>query len=156
MGPIQSSVNTTLGMMAGLKKIGDVGKNTGAEFAKKANAILEENKKNTQAALEEYKQAVQNPQPNQPVQMPTPEEQQKMFGNLLPEAQKIIKGFSAEKGETALQNVSEQQEARANQKAMAKAYRDAIRQREEERRTTTYSFNPDTKQSSATSMEVKR
>ena len=158
MGPIQSSINTTIGMIAGLKKLGNIGEGI-EDFDKKANAILAENKKNTEAALAEYKAAVSEPgngKPNAPVQMPSKEQQMQMFGKYLPEAGNILKGFSAEKSETALNNVSEQQIARIQQQEAAKAYREAIRQREEDRRTTTYSFNPETKQSSATSMEVKR
>ena len=138
MGPIQSSVNTTLGMMAGLKKLGNIGK--GVDEIKEQ--LSEQDKEFLERATKEYGLSEQDAN----MQLNKFKELAKKAEPFIKQEVAKLQSFSAEKSETALQNVSEQQETRIQQQKQAQAYREAIRQREEERRTTTYSFNPDTKQ----------
>lgn len=167
MGPIQSSINTTIGMIAGLKKLGDVGesaKGLREDFNKKAQAILAENKKNTEEAIAEYNKekgfgTSPTEEEKQKLLQQTREnpELQKQFAALAqsPQIQQMLGGYSSEKGQTALTALGEKQQGMTAQQEAAAAYRQAIREREEQNRVTTYKFNPETNETNKIT-EVKK
>lgn len=134
MGPIQSGINTTIGLIAGLKKLGNIEK--GVEKLDPENQAYAKKLQN-QYGLEENDALTQT----------------KKFAEM---AQRMAPvNFDPQQSATAMQRLAQGQEAKTALQQQAEAYRQAIREREEQTRITTFKFNPETNETNKTT-EVKR
>ena len=145
MGPIQSGINSTIGLLSGLKKLGNIEKGV-EKLDPKVQEFVETAQK--KYGLSEKDAIAQG----------------KKFFELAQQAEGSYKelankmapvNFDPQQSEVAMQRLAQGQEAKTALQQQAEAYRQAIREREEQTRITTYQFNPNTNETNKTT-EVKR